>query len=259
MVVEGTETRPLTRANLDLSHLVPGEDYVRDQVIVKLKPGTEVTSWLKELKIGGKVTVTESTQTLGLSLLALEGISLEKAIAFFSQDANIEYAQPNYQISVPKIPNDTYFSQQWALDNTGQPIGDVEPPRSGTDNADIDAPEAWNIQTGDGSVIMAVISTGVDYHHPDLDDNMWTNPGEAGELANNGIDDDGNGFVDDYYGWDFFDGDNDPDAGTGLGTHVAGIIAAEGNNGIGVTGINWDAQIMPIRITSSTNPQKFKS
>ncbi len=242
MVVEGTETRPLTRANLDLSHLVPGEDYVRDQVIVKLKPGTEVTSWLKELKIGGKVTVTESTQTLGLSLLALEGISLEKAIAFFSQDANIEYAQPNYQLSVQQIPNDTYFSEQWALHNTGQ-LG-------GTPNADIDAPEAWDIQTGDGSVIIAVIDTGVDYHHPDLDDNMWTNPGEAGELADNGIDDDGNGFVDDYYGWNFFDGDNDPDAGLEQGTHVAGIIAAEGNNGIGVTGINWDAQIMPIRIIS---------
>ncbi|NEO56228.1 MAG: S8 family serine peptidase [Okeania sp. SIO3B5] len=125
----------------------------------------------------------------------------------------------------------------WALHNTGQ--------TGGTADADIDAPEAWDIQTGSNNVVVGVIDTGIDYTHPDLVNNMWTNPGET---PGNGIDDDGNGYVDDVYGYDFAYGDSDPfDPIDGHGTHVAGTIGADGNNGQGVVGVNWDVDLMAIK------------
>ena len=115
----------------------------------------------------------------------------------------------------------------------------------------IDAPDAWNISTGSQSVVVAVIDTGVDYTHPDLAANIWTNPGE---IAGNGRDDDGNGFVDDVHGYDFAEHDGDPMDDNGHGTHVAGTIAAVGNNGLGVAGVNWSASIMPLKFLNSQGP-----
>jgi len=135
------------------------------------------------------------------------------------------------------IPNDPRFVDQWALENTGQLGGVVD--------ADIDAPLAWDINTGSGNIVVGVVDSGVNYNHVDLNDNMWRNPGE---IPGDGIDNDGNGFVDDIFGYDFLNGDSDPFDDDGHGTAVAGIIAAEGDNGIGVAGINWDAQIMALKI-----------
>jgi subtilisin family serine protease len=225
---------PVGISNPNFSDLVPGVDYAPDEVIVKFKPGTEST--ISVLEISGNATLRETTQTLGIQLWGLDGITVEDAIALYSQDPSIEYIEPNYRISVEQTPNDPSFSELWGLHNTGQ--------SGGTPDADIDAPEAWDIQTGDGSVIVGVIDTGVDYTHSDLMNNIWTN---SGETPGNDIDDDSNGFVDDYYGWDFAYDDSDPFDGDGHGTHVSGTIAAEGDNGIGVVGVNWDAQIMPIK------------
>ena len=111
-------------------------------------------------------------------------------------------------------------------------------------DADIDAPEAWNVFTGSAATVVAVIDTGVDYTHPDLAANMWVNPGE---IPGNGIDDDGNGFVDDVHGYDFVNNDGDPMDDHGHGTHVAGTIGAVGNNGMGVTGVNWHVRIMALK------------
>jgi subtilisin family serine protease len=108
----------------------------------------------------------------------------------------------------------------------------------------IHAPTAWNVTTGNPNFIVGVLDSGVDYTHPDLAANIWTNPGE---IAGNNIDDDGNGFVDDIHGWDFADNDNDPMDFDGHGTHVAGTIGAIGNNNLGVTGINWNVKIMALR------------
>src|SRR5206468_3746935 len=108
----------------------------------------------------------------------------------------------------------------------------------------IGAPAVWNVATGDPDFVVGVIDTGVDYTHPDLAANMWTNPGE---VEGNGIDDDGNGYIDDIHGWDFINNDNDPMDDVDHGTHVSGTIGAVGNNGIGVTGVNWNVKIMALK------------
>lgn len=139
----------------------------------------------------------------------------------------------------PVVPNDISLGQLW---------GHRSP---STNTGGIDSFLAWSVTTGSSSVKVAVIDTGVDVSHPDLAANIWTNPGE---IAGNGIDDDGNGFVDDVRGWDFAYNDNLPSDIHGHGTHVAGTIAAKGNNGIGVAGVAWSAAIIPVKFLSDTGP-----
>ena len=136
-------------------------------------------------------------------------------------------------------PNDPLFASQWALKNTGQD--------SGTAGSDIKVTDVWSRSTGSRDVVVAVVDEGVNWAHPDLKNNMWVN---TKEVANNGIDDDKDGFIDDVRGWDFVNGDNtvyDATDGDRHGTHVAGIIGAEGNNGIGVSGVNQSVRIMPVK------------
>ncbi len=149
------------------------------------------------------------------------------------------------------LSDDTYFSEQWGLINIGQEIGGEI---SGTSGADVRASLAWGITLGSPDVIVAVLDTGVDYTHPDLAENIWTNPSETGGgRETNGIDDDGNGYIDDWRGWDFVDDDNDPMDDEILGsdnipdlyhgTAVASIIAARGDNNYGMTGIAPNVQM----------------
>ncbi len=160
-----------------------------------------------------------------------------EAIRLLRQDPNVAYAEPDYRVRAIGIPNDPLFALQYALHNTGQ--------TGGTPDADIDAVEGWDMFTGENSdVIIGIIDTGIDYLHPDLAGNIWTN---AGEIPGNGIDDDNNGFADDVYGWDFAYDDSDPMDVYGHGTHCSGIAAGRGNDGVGVCGVSWGARLMAVK------------
>jgi len=175
------------------------------------------------------------------------GSALEVANTY-NENPDVMYAAPDFMLvgGFLNYPNDTYFADQWSLHNTGQ-----NPP-SGTPDADINAPEAWDIETGSSDIIIAVLDTGVDYTHIDLSDNMWVN--EAELYGDPCFDDDGNGYEDDIYGYDFFtDGpgsgeDSDPRDGDGHGTACAGIIGATGNNNEGVSGVSLNCKIMAVKI-----------
>lgn len=167
------------------------------------------------------------------------GMQMNDALRRLQANSSVLYAEPNYIVTAAAIPNDPRFPELYGLNNTGQ--------TGGLNDADIDAVEAWDIQTG-GRVVVAVIDTGLDYNHEDIVGNVWVN---TGEIANNGIDDDNNGYIDDIRGWDFVNNDNNPFDDNDHGTHVSGTIAAVGNNGIGVSGVNWSAQIMPLKFLSA--------
>jgi len=170
------------------------------------------------------------------------GVTVDNALKKFNGAKGILYAQPNYELkALSNFPNDTMFNELWGMHNTGQTGGVVD--------ADIDAPEAWGIATGSSEVIVAVIDTGVDYTHPDLAANMWVNTAEKNGTP--GVDDDGNGFVDDIYGYDFCNNDGNPMDDHYHGTHCAGTIGAIGNNNQGVAGVCWNVKIMALKFLSS--------
>jgi subtilisin family serine protease len=193
-------------------------------------------------------TVEKQLPVAGLRQLDLpSGVSVHAAARRLESQPGVLYAEPNFYRSLDAVPNDPRFARQWSLQNTGQAILGYP----GTSDADIDAPAAWDTTTGSPSVTVAVVDDGVDHTHPDLAGNIWTNPGETGAgKESNGLDDDVNGYVDDWRGWDFADGDNNAYPGgldSSHGTNVAGVIGASGNNGIGVAGVNWHTRLMPLR------------
>ncbi len=187
------------------------------------------------------------TRRRGLPLARLEvvepapGMSAAAAAARLERQPGVLYAEPDAPRHALALPNDRFFGAEWGLHNTGQTVGGA----AGTEDADIDAPEAWDVTVGSPSVLVAVADTGVDIAHPDLAPNVWVN---AAEIAGNGVDDDGNGFADDVRGWDFVEGDGTPQDADGHGTHVAGTVAARGNDGAGVAGVSWNATVLPLRI-----------
>jgi len=191
-----------------------------------------------------------------------EEVSPDVAIFRLGDAPGILYAERDYirykdqvQVDAPIIPNDAHFDKMWGLHNKNCQHIDPHLPGSPVDDADIDAPEAWAVHTGTVEVIVAVIDTGCYIDHLDLADNIWVN--EAEMNGEPGVDDDGNGYIDDFWGWDFFHDDNtvfDPNERTMYGhlndehgTHCAGTIGALSNNGKGVVGINWNAKIMPLK------------
>jgi subtilisin family serine protease len=198
--------------------------FVEGQVIVKLRSGVQSEDVISIQQDLGAITVDEFS-SIGAELWEITADVAQ--ILRFKSDDRFEYIEPNYIVSIDRTPNDPDFSKLWGLPK-------------------INAPKAWDTQTG-GNIIVAVIDTGVDYKHPDLITNMWVN---TKEIPSNGRDDDGNGYVDDYYGYDFANKDGDPFDDHFHGTHVAGTIAATGNNATGIVGVSWSAKIMAVKFLS---------
>jgi serine protease len=167
--------------------------------------------------------------------------TVEAALAALRKDPAVLYAEPNYRLHATGIPNDPRFPQLYNMHNTGQ--------TGGTRDADVDAPEAWNLTTGSRNVVVAVVDSGIDYHHEDLAANMWVNPHE---IAGNGLDDDDNGVIDDVHGANLLDGSGDPMDENSHGTHCAGIVGAVGDNGVGVAGVAWNVSLMAIKFLDAT-------
>lgn len=188
--------------------------------------------------------VVKGLGRVGEILVRTTGGQSTDSISWLTDNSLVDFFEPNAVVSATVTPNDPHYTNLWGLHNTGQTHNPGE--HGGTSDADIDAPEAWDITTGDADVIVALLDTGVDYGHPDLGPNIWTNTLEVEGTP--GVDDDGNGMIDDVHGWDFYNGDNDPMDDNYHGTHVAGTIAAAGNNNVGVIGVSWTAAIMPIKI-----------
>jgi hypothetical protein len=208
--------------------------FVDGQIIVKLSAGvgSEAGAALAA-RFGAKVGM--DAQVFGIQMWQLpKGLSVENALRMLNANPLIELAEPNFEITVNFTPpNDPYFFNQWALHNTGQTYATSRKTAiKGKEDADIDAPEGWALQTSAGKIIVAVIDTGIDYRHPDLAANMWINPTTEGHRHGN----------------NFFSSTSvDPWDDNGHGTHVAGTIGAVGNNGIGVTGVAWNVQLMALK------------
>jgi subtilisin family serine protease len=218
-----------------------------DGIIVKYRSSATkagVATLLKRLHLREEA----SYQYLpGFSFEKVETGDVETVIAALKRDPNVEYVERNvvyHKDDTP--PNDPDFSKQWGHFNNGQPINGG---RSGKPGTDIGALSAWEITTGGSDIVVGVIDTGVDYSHVDLKENMWINDQE---IPNNGKDDDGNGVVDDVYGYNAVANSGNPMDDNGHGTHCAGILGAEGDNGEGIAGVNWNVRIMALKFLSDS-------
>jgi subtilisin family serine protease len=209
------------------SGTVPGE------LVVGFKPASTEKQQQKAINKAG-ATIEDDIDSIGGALVSVDPDETDAATEELLRQRAVEYVEPNFVLRANRLPNDRFFGEQWALRNVGQ--------YGGKAGADIRATDAWDVTTG-ANVIVAVVDTGVEVAHPDLSANVWSNPADPA----NGADDDHNGFVDDVHGADFVDEDSNPDDDAGHGTHVAGIIGAKGNNGAGIAGVNWDVKIMALK------------
>ncbi|MCB1070697.1 MAG: S8 family serine peptidase [Kiritimatiellae bacterium] len=215
---------------------------VADHLMVRTREDltpTDIAALAEEVGLSvRKIMYTPRTYLLAIPRVGLD--SLPQTLARVARHPALAVAEADYIVyTMQTLPNDTSFGNLWGLNNTGQ--------NGGTADIDIDAPEMWDLTTGNTNTIVGVIDTGIDYEHPDLTANIWINPGET---ASDGIDNDGNGLVDDIRGWDFANDDNDPMDGDGHGTHCSGTIGGVGNNGAGVAGVNWVVRLMALKFLS---------
>ena len=211
--------------------------------IVSANPNSYIIKLKKDVPLDTFSTYgkLEKIKTKSLHFLKLTPSTTlgEIGLRQINQNENVEYVEPNIEYKAFNRISDPDFSKQWSLKNTGRNSGGFF--SWGKIGEDVKAIDAWESETGSKNIKIAVIDTGVDYNHPDLLENMWKNEAELN--GEEGVDDDGNGFIDDIHGWDFASNDNDPIDGNGHGTHCAGVIAASHNN-IGIRGLMRDAQLI---------------
>ena len=252
------ETVAESSSSVDSSPGSPATDWIGAFSDDSGSTSSEPNGWIVRLSPAVLQTVSRVTDAVGLfssapGLQVLGGLGLpgqlllestacsSEIFSYLASQGFVSSFEPDLPISVSSFstlstPNDPRYGDLYGLHNAGQ--------SGGTIDADINAPEAWQMSTGSRDLIVGVIDTGIDYTHPDLAANMWVNPGE---IAGNGIDDDANGFVDDVHGYDFANDDGDPFDDNGHGTHCAGTIGGVGDNGVGVVGVNWEVSLMGLK------------
>ncbi len=227
--------------------------YVPGQILVSLQEGKTAHQIARGLsRVNGALTDFEVlkhvTPYMNIWLVGFDeqAVPMDAMLRAVKNHYLVEVAQVNHLVTHRAVPNDPLYSSQWQYNNDGSNGGVV--------GADIDAEAAWEITTGGltpmgDEIVAAILDDGHNMSHPDFEDNLWVN---TGEIPGNGIDDDGNGYVDDFLGWSIVT-NNDNVSGGGHGTPVLGIVGAKGNNGIGVTGVNWDVKLMIIKNNFNTN------
>jgi subtilisin family serine protease len=229
--------------------------YVPGELIVGFRAAAERGAMRRaNARVGARVSRRFPAFRMQLVKLP-HGLVVSDAVRQYRLDAAVAFAEPNYLRYATVLPADPLFGDLWGLNNTGQShaVSDADEdatatPQSGTAFADIDAPEAWDFQMGNNTVV-AVIDSGFDFSHPDLSTQAWMN---LGETPSDGVDDDGNGYEDDVQGWDFVNDDNDPTDVYGHGTHVSGTIAAAPDNSTGVVGVCPKCKIMVLEAVDSS-------
>ncbi len=237
----------------------PADEFVAGQLLVRFDKGTGSAESSEIAESQGAQVIDRFSIVPRLALVDLPaGLSVGAAESRFEGIGDVTFAQPNRVYRVDAEPDDPFFAggSLWGLNNFGQDVPNLFPPPAtvpgGAIDADIDAPEAWDLQTGDPSVTVGVIDSGITPTHEDLAGNLWNN---VDEIPTNDVDDDGNGRKDDVYGWDFVEeggggpdaGDSTPDDANSHGSHVAGTIGAKGDNGVGATGVSWDVSLMGLK------------
>jgi subtilisin family serine protease len=232
--------QPATAEDIALSE---ARSFGRPEVLVKFKSGVSneaieaLTSRFHD-RVEDRFENAEGWDAID----DLDNADAANIVAQYSQLPEVEYAEPNYEINLeetaPVLPHDPQFNDQWALANSGQ--------RGGKQGADISATLAWATTTGNKKLVVAVLDTGVDYTHEDLVENMWVRPATMAPYHDNEL-----GTIDDLNGFNAIDSAADPMDDNGHGTHCAGIIGAEGENNIGIAGVNWKVQIMPLKFLNA--------
>lgn len=223
-------------------------DYVPGQLIVGFKPSATAGNRAATYRATGS-RLKGRIPDVGATVVELpRGQSVRAGLRAFEREPAVAWVVPNMRMRRDEVvPTDPLFPEQWGLMNVAQSHQIADPPPSttqGLTDADIDASDAWSTTTGSSETVVAIIDSGIDATHPDLLTSLWSNPDE---LPGNGLDDDANGYVDDTYGWDFIENDNVPQDIDGHGTHLAGIIAAGINNGVGGTGVCPGCRLMILR------------
>ena len=220
-------------------------------LIVAFKPGV-TTKRQRQVLSGVSAREQRRFGRIRGVLASVSSRDVPAAIQALERNPDVLYAEPNFRLSADDhvgTPSDPSLHSLWGLNNFGQVVAGV----AGAPDADIDAKEAWAVETGSDDVVVGVIDTGVDFGHPDLAPSMWINAGEnCSGCRSNGVDDDGNGYIDDWRGWDFVNDDNNPFDDNGHGTHTAGTIGASGNNGLGISGVNWNVSLAALKFLSAS-------
>jgi subtilisin family serine protease len=212
-----------------------------DTILVRFKAAAPPTERAQAHALAGASVHRSFTLVEGLQVVRVpRGMTVKEAIERYQRHPAVLYAEPNWIVDHQATPGDPRFADMWGLNNTGQ--------SGGVPGADIDAVEAWNLTTGSSSVVVAVIDSGIDWNHPDLTANLFRN---TPDCNSNGVDDDGNGQIDDCFGIDTANNDSNPIDDNNHGTHVAGTIGATGNNGVGVVGVNWTVRIMACKFLAA--------